>query len=80
MNNFLKYIIYSIFISVIFYFIPNKSNFNKLYFIPIIALIIIKYTLGDLDKNYIYSILDIYFVFIVTISSYLTILTLNFLH
>ena len=54
-------ILFSIIITLILYYIPNKSNFSKIYIIPIITALLVKYIYGDLDKNYQWSSKDIYY-------------------
>ena len=38
-------------LTVVIFYIPNKSNFPKQIMIPIIVSLIIKYSFGDLDKG-----------------------------
>jgi len=73
----LLYIIYSFFISTFLFYIPNKSNFSKFIIIPIITLLIVKYIWGDFDKGFVFTYLDIVFLFVMLFSSYLTIYLLN---
>ncbi len=47
--------------TIIFTKIPNKSNFPREYIIPIIMSLIIKYSIGDLDKGYRWSYSDIFY-------------------
>ena len=47
--------------TIIFIQIPNKSNFPKEYFIPLIMSLIIKYSIGDLDKGYQWTCSDIFY-------------------
>ena len=54
MNNILITCILSILLSIILYFIPNKSNYSQYFMIPIIVILLIKYTIGDWDEGYIY--------------------------
>jgi hypothetical protein len=55
--------------TIIFMHIPNKSNFPKEYIIPLIMSIIIKYSIGDLDKGYQWTYSDIfYWVYILGLS------------
>jgi hypothetical protein len=46
-------------LTLFFLNIPNKSNFPKKMMIPILVSLIIKYSMGDLDKGYHYTSLDI---------------------
>lgn len=62
--------ILTILISLILKDIPNRSNFNKQYMIPLISLLIVKYVLGDFDTGYQWTLSDIFFVlYIVSLSS-----------
>ena len=55
--------------TIIFTRIPNKSNFPKEYIIPIIMSLILKYSIGDLDKGYQWTYSDIfYWVYILGLS------------
>jgi hypothetical protein len=47
--------------TIIFIQIPNKSNFPKEYMIPLIMSLIIKYSIGDLDKGYQFTYNDIFY-------------------
>ena len=61
---FIRFIISSIFLiisTIILNLIPNKSNFNKLYIIPIISSMLSKYIIGDWDIGYIYTFYDLLF-------------------
>ena len=57
----LNIIILSIIFTSVLYFIPNQSNFSKIYIIPIITALLVKYIYGDLDTNYQWSLSDIYY-------------------
>jgi len=70
-------IIASIILTIIFYHIPNKSNFNKYYIIPLIVFLIIKYIIGDWDKGYSYTYKDIIYLISIIIVSILTIYILS---
>jgi hypothetical protein len=56
--------------------IPNKSNFPEEIVIPIIVALITKYSLGDLDKGYKYTILDIFYWILILLVSYLIVIYL----
>ena len=69
MNKNLVVLLFSILLSIVFYYIPNKSNIDDLYIVPIIVALIIKYIFGDWDKGSIYSYSDIwYFLLILSVS------------
>lgn len=64
-------------LTLLFLNIPNKSNFPKKYIIPIIVSLIIKYSLGDLDKGYRYTISDIYYWLIILLVPYIIVVYLE---
>ncbi len=73
----MKNILYTSFavilITCILNYIPNKSNFPKIYVIPLLTAGLIKYCLGDWDKGYTWSINDLfYWVFIFILSGTIT--------
>lgn len=72
-------IILSIIFTSILYFIPNKSNFSKIYIIPIITALLVKYIYGDLDTNYQWSLSDIYYWLIILFTSVINIKILKML-
>jgi hypothetical protein len=67
----------AIFLTLLFFYIPNKSNFPKKYMIPIIVSLIIKYSLGDLDKGYSYTVSDVYYWFMILFIPYAVVLYLE---
>jgi hypothetical protein len=67
----------ALFLTLLFFYIPNKSNFPKKYMVPIIVSLIIKYSLGDLDKGYSYTVSDVYYWFIILFISYAVVLYLE---
>ena len=64
-------------LTLLFFYRPNKSNFPKKYIIPIIVSLIIKYSFGDLDKGYRYTISDIYYWLIILIIPYIVVVYLE---
>ena len=69
MNKIISTIGFTILITILFLMIPNKSNFPKEIIIPILVAGITKYSLGDWDKKYIWTHLDIlYWISIITTS------------
>ena len=77
MNWYILYLISFVNIigTIIFTEIPNKSNFPKEYIIPIIMSLIIKYSIGDLDKGYQLTYSDIfYWIYILGLSHIIVIL------
>ena len=77
MNKIIISCLSSILLSIILYFIPNKSNYSKYLMIPLIVILLIKYTLGDWDKGYIYTYKDILFYLILGLISIFTIYILT---
>lgn len=77
MNKIIITCILSILLSIILYFIPNKSNYNHYFMIPIIVILLIKYTLGDWDTGYIYTYKDILFYLILVLISIITVYILK---
>ena len=67
----------ALFLTLLFFYIPNKSNFPKKYMIPIIVSLIIKYSLGDLDKGYSYTVSDVYYWFMILFIPYAVVLYLE---
>ena len=59
MNKIINTIGFTILITILFLMIPNKSNFPKEIVIPILVAGITKYSLGDWDKKYKWTHLDI---------------------
>ena len=77
MNKIILSCIISILLSIIIYLIPNKSNYSKYFMIPVMVILIIKYTFGDWDKGYIYTYKDILFYLVLGLISIITVYILN---
>ena len=77
LNKLLLVSIVALILTVVIFYIPNKSNFPKKYMIPIIVSIIIKYSFGDLDNGYQYTISDVYYWFNILFIPYITVLYLE---
>lgn len=58
-------------LTLFFLNIPNKSNFPKNIMIPILVSLITKYSIGDLDKGYHYTSLDILYWFLIIFIPYI---------
>lgn len=54
-------ILFVIVLSILFSFIDNKSNFPSIIMIPLIVSSITKYSLGDWDEGYTWTISDIFY-------------------
>ena len=63
--------------TIIFTQIPNKSNFPMEYIIPIIMSLIIKYSIGDLDKGYRWSYSDVFYWAYILVLSYIIIILIE---
>jgi len=77
MNKIIITCILSILLSIVLFLIPNKSNYSHYFMIPIIVILLIKYTFGDWDKGYIYTYKDILFYLVLGLISIVTIYLLN---
>ena len=69
MNKIIHTIGFTILITVLFLMIPNKSNFPKEIMVPILVAGITKYSLGDWDKKYIWTHLDILYWLSIIVTS-----------
>jgi hypothetical protein len=76
-NKIIKLLAFITILSVVFVYIPNKSNFPKKFMIPIIVALITKYSLGDLDKGYIYTTSDVFYWFIILFIPYIIVYYLD---
>ena len=54
-------ILFVILSTLLLSFIKNKSNFSSYFMIPLIVSLFTKYSLGDWDKGYQWSISDIWY-------------------
>ena len=77
LNKLLLLSFVALILTVVIFYIPNKSNFPKQIMIPIIVSLIIKYLFGDLDKGYKYTIYDVYYWFTILFIPYITVLYLE---
>jgi hypothetical protein len=77
MNNIIKTLLSTIFLSILLFLFNNKSNFKTEYIIPIIVALLVKYLLGDWDKGYSWSCSDIQYWLFILIISYITIILLK---
>ncbi len=64
----------SVFLTLIFLIIPNKSNFPTRIIIPLIVSLIIKYSIGDLDHGYRWTISDLVYWTIILLVPYFIVL------
>ena len=61
MKKVLYTIIFVCFSSIFFLYIPNKSNFPSIVYIPVLVSLLTKYVLGDWDINFQWSYLDFFY-------------------
>lgn len=64
----------AIVLTLIFLMIPNKSNFPNRIMIPLIVSLIIKYSIGDLDRGYRWSTSDLLYWTIILLVPYFVVL------
>ena len=70
-------ILFVVALSLLFTFVENKSNFSSYIMIPIIVGAITKYVLGDWDKGYSWTKMDILYWACLFGFSALTVLVVN---
>ena len=73
MNNFVGATALTVSLSYILKKVPNRSNFKRVYVIPLICLLVTKYVVGDFDLGYVWTLSDVFFVLYVLTISYLVI-------
>tara|TARA_B100000035_G_C21032918_1_gene569316 strand:- start:1056 stop:1343 length:288 start_codon:yes stop_codon:yes gene_type:complete len=66
-----------VFLTLFFLQIPNKSNYPREYYIPLMVALIAKYCIGDLDETFKWSISDIFYWIYILIVPYITIFYIN---
>ena len=69
----MKTLLFVIVVSYLLTFIQNKSNFPSEVMIPLIVALFTKYTLGDWDKGYIWTVSDMYYWTSIVLVSYLVV-------
>jgi hypothetical protein len=73
MNKFVNSTALTVSLSYILKNIKNRSNFKKEYIIPLIALAVSKYVVGDFDMGYTWTTTDIFYVLYTLTISYLVV-------
>ena len=63
-------VLFSICMSILLFNIKNQSNFSSYIIIPLIVALLTKYIIGDWDKGYQWSLLDIPYWISIIGSSY----------
>jgi ACR3 family arsenite efflux pump ArsB len=56
--------------SILLFYVENRSNFPSYIIIPLIVAALTKYTIGDWDEGFKWTILDILYWFSIIGSSY----------
>ena len=74
MNKYIYTLIFAAFITILFLFIKNKSNFPTVIVLPLLVAAITKYVMGDWDKGYKWSVMDLYYWILIVCVSYFTII------
>ena len=69
----MKTLLFVTVISLLLTFVKNKSNFPSEIMIPLIAALFTKYTLGDWDKGYRWTVSDVYYWTSIIFVSYLVV-------
>ena len=70
-------LLFSSIITILLFFVENRSNLPSILIIPIIVSILTKYVLGDWDKGFQWSWLDLAYWTSIFGTSYITISLLN---
>ena len=70
-------ILFSICVSIILFNVTNQSNFSSYIIIPLIVALLTKYTIGDWDTGYQWTMLDIPYWISIIGSSYGTVYLLS---
>jgi hypothetical protein len=63
-------VLFSIFASILLFNVKNQSNFSPYIIIPLIVALLTKYSIGDWDKGFQWTILDIPYWICIIGSSY----------
>jgi ACR3 family arsenite efflux pump ArsB len=63
-------VLFSIFASILLLNVKNQSNFSPYIIIPLIVALLTKYSIGDWDKGFQWTILDISYWICIIGSSY----------
>ena len=77
MNKYICTILFAIIASLILANFTNRSNFPKVIMIPLIVGGLTKYVIGDWDKNFQWSYLDLFYWISTIGTSFLTIILIK---
>ena len=72
-----KTILFVITTTIVLFMIPNKSNFPTNIIIPILVALLTKFSLGDWDKGFQWSFIDIFYWITLFGTSFITLLILT---
>jgi hypothetical protein len=70
-------LLFSCFVTIVLFFIENRSNISSILMIPIIVSLLTKYVLGDWDKGFQWSLVDLAYWFSILSTSYGTLYFLS---
>lgn len=76
-NNIILTVIFNLCCTYFLTLIDNKSNFRTSLIVPIISSLITKYTLGDWDVGYQWTVSDIFYWLILLSTSYVFVIFKN---
>lgn len=71
-------LLFSSIASILLFFVDNRSNLPSVLMIPVIVSLLTKYVLGDWDKGFQWSLLDIAYWASIFGTSYVTIRVLDY--
>lgn len=63
-------LLFSSIVTIVLFFIGNRSNIPSILMIPIIVSLLTKYVLGDWDKGFQWSVVDLAYWFSILGTSY----------
>lgn len=70
-------ILFVVLTTTLLFFIENRSNIPSLIIIPILVSILTKYMLGDWDRGFRFTIIDIFYWVSILTGSYATLIILE---
>jgi hypothetical protein len=68
-----KVIVVNVLVTLFLMTFTNKSNFSEYLVIPLISSLFVKYTIGDFDVGYQWTVSDIYYWTLLVVTSITTI-------
>lgn len=78
MATILTTILFSMIVSILLFFVENRSNLPSVLMIPVLVSLLTKYVLGDWDKGFQWSLSDIAYWASIFGTSYATIHVLDY--